>query len=146
MQRLTAAEPHLKFIEYILYNEAAIREAVEEARLHLPKYEIRNDNAIGDPTASEVIKNLMPVKLIVLDGRKIYHPEKWLEVIDKTRQYCAKHGELYTEIFKSRYGSVYYAHTCELLNINDNKFYRILEKIRHYASLQAAYHHLIYLE
>ena len=77
-----------KLVEYILRNDEAIKNAIVEARL---KQSIGGDTGgsgsghamVSDPTAMAAIKQISRIKSVVLDdGNTVYHPEKWLMVLN----------------------------------------------------------------
>ena len=137
---------YIKKIEYAFFNEKAIREAVYEARSLMKIPEVRNGSSLADPTAAQAIRNLTPVHSINLYGEELRRPEDWLTVIDKTYCWCSRQCETYLKLAKRRYEGVHFAKICATLNLVPEKFFRILEKIRHYAALQASYLQLIRID
>ena len=133
-------------IDYVFFNEEKIRQAVYEARNFHRKPEIPNKNSKGDPTAQEAVKNLTPIKDVIIADKVLSAPELWLDVIDKTRNRCIRRGGRFPEVFQRYYSGEHFANTCFDLELPVNRFYRTLDKIRAYASLWAAWHHLIFID
>ncbi len=144
MQRQPRAdEGYFKKIDYIFYNEAAIREAVLETKNNAARSEITNASSLSDPTAAEAIRKLTPVTAIVLNEKILRYPEHWLEVVENTKSWCRERGETFYIILRDRYNEIETKKTCADLNISADFYYRTLEKIRIHAALVAAYLHLI---
>ncbi len=134
---------YIKKVEYIFYNEKAIRAAVCEARSLIRIPELRNGSGLADPTAAQAIRNLSPVHSVEIEGQELRRPEDWLSVVDKTYNWCARQCETYFKVARWRYEGLHFVKICATLDLVPEKFFRILEKIRHYAALQAAYLQLI---
>lgn len=138
---------YIRKIDFVFHNEAAIRAAVEEERMggkYVP--ELRNGSGLPDPTATEAIRNLSPIQSVTIDGQILKYPERWLVVIDKTYNWCRRQGEKYYEVARARYNDEYFVRTCTKLDLTFTLFYRIVERIKMYAALQAAQLNLIYVE
>ena len=86
MERVIPPETY-KFIESKLHNRAGIQWEIENWRLSVKypenKQIIPGAGYIGDPTANQAVKLANP-------PRHIKNCEKWLELIDKTKEYCRK--------------------------------------------------------
>lgn len=136
-------EEYLRKIDFIFYNAGAIRDAVEMEKNKYERPVIFNQSGVSDPTAAVAIRNLTPVKSVFINGKLLRDPEKWLEVVDKTLSWCRRQGETYFELLKHRYNGEYFVKICAKLEIGVDSFYRMLEKIRNYAALQAASRQLI---
>ena len=148
MQRQVNDELYLKKIDFVFYNAGEIKEAVfelKEAR-KAEMAEIRNASYLPDPTVAEVIRRLEPVDAIEIKGYVLRRPEEWLIVTEKTYNWCAKRGKYYLRAVQGRYGGEYYARTCAEAAITVEKYYRIIDKARNYAALQAAQRGLIFVE
>ncbi len=74
-----------RYIDKILRHRAEIETAVDEARNTNNRDTVcKSANTISDPTASEAIKNIAPVKSVTLqNGLHIKQPEKWLGAVHK---------------------------------------------------------------
>lgn len=138
--------PYIKKVEFAFYNEHAIRDAVYEARLDSFTPEVRNGSGLPDPTATAAIKNLVPVAMVLVEGTPVTRPESWLTVVEKTYNWCKNQGQIYYDMAKHRYGGAHFVRICSDLDIVPERFFRMLEKIRNYACLQAAQLNLIYVE
>ena len=145
MQRINGTN-YLRKIEYVFYNEALILEEVYHKKNKAAISEIRNDSNLTDPTAMAAIRNLTPVKSVIINDVKLMDPEQWLEVVEKTRSHCRRNGKVYVEVMHGRYSREDFKETCARLGITPDGYYRTLEKIRNYAALQAAWYHLIEID
>ena len=146
-------EKYFRQIDFIFYHEKQIRDAVTEARISggrdgtISLFPVASANNFSDPTATEAIKNLTPLKFVKLpDGTIIKYPEKWLAVIDKTYSYCKKQNDCRCEIARRRYNNEDYRKTCIDLNISNTTRRRLLELVQIYAALQAVQAGLIRVE
>lgn len=83
----------LQFIEHKFYNYKKIKAAVAEARAEQDAKGGttgggNGHSRVSDPTAAVAIKHATPLACVTIkDGlfdRKIYQPEKWLEIMDYT--------------------------------------------------------------
>ena len=134
-------ETYMRKIDFIFYREKEIREAVNQARLNMTTggtLRLINATGIPDPTATQAVRNLTPLKTVVISGGEtIEYPESWLEVIDKTYKYCEMQKDCRLEVARRRYRSEDYRKTCRELNIADTTRRRLLELVQIYAALQA---------
>ena len=150
MQRVRSNDiPGLPKIEYVFYNERQIRSAVTELK-NAGKVSNetgrRSVNKFSDPTGSAAVKNLTPLKMILLNEKILYNPEQWLEVVDRTLNFCRRRGDIFLNVFRGRYSGEHFAKTCAKSEIGVDTFYRVLEKIRYHAALVAASLQLIFIE
>lgn len=141
----------------MFYHEREIRKAVEDAREERETPDIRNGSGLPDPTVGEVIRRLTPVKSVfiggneieingqmtVVDAVEVKYPERWLTVIDKTYAWCKRQAGCHYEAARKRYLGQGYVAICMALNISQNVFFSLIEKIRMYAAIQAAQLNLI---
>ena len=134
-------ETYMRKIDFIFYREKEIREAVYQARLNMTAggaLRLINATGIPDPTATQAVRNLTPLKSATLSGGEIIdYPERWLEVIDKTYKYCEMQKDCRLEVARRRYRLEDYRKTCRELNISDTARRRLLELVKIYAALQA---------
>lgn len=84
-------EPQLKKVEKYFINRKRIQAKVDELkaeRVAKGSHEGGGGSGISDPTASEAMKNVEPIKFITLDEgayeEVIYQPIEWLEVVSET--------------------------------------------------------------
>ena len=135
-------EYYFKQVDFIFYREKQIKDAVFEKRngnkeSSLPMISLFSSGT-SDPTASKAVRNLTPLKFVVLkDNVIIKFPEKWLEVIEKTYSWCKRQPDCHYEVARRRYNNEDYRKTCIDLHISNPTRHRILEKVRIYAALQA---------
>jgi len=134
---------YIKKVEYVLYNELEIREKVLEAKNKAALPAVRNGSQISDPTAAEAIRNLEPVKAILIDNQLLMEPEKWLEVIERTRDWCRRHGEKFYRIMRGKYCRESVSAVCQELGITGDNYRSAVEDIRNYAAMWAAWYHLV---
>ena len=136
-------EKYFRKIEYVFYNEAEIRELVQEEKLRIIRHEI-SGGSLSDPTAAQVLKDSTPVNVILIGKALLRYPEHWLEVVDLTKQWCEDCGDDFYQIMKRRYGfREEIKKTCANLSISADFYYKVVDKIKMHAALLAAYLHLI---
>lgn len=144
LPRNSRAEGYVKKIEYVLFNREKIIEEVTETKLRRIYPEVKAQSGQGDPTATEAFKNLTPLESVVVDNQILYKPEQWLDVADKTFNWCQSSGDIFSKIYIDRYDNKkYFVQTITQLEIGVDTYYKILGKIRTRAALIAAWHHLI---
>ena len=81
--------PNKQLIKKIFAHNHMIRKAIKEARMERPKNRISvpSHAFISNPTENQAIKNLTPLgKIVCEDGFSVYRPEKWVEIIDQTKE------------------------------------------------------------
>lgn len=137
-------ESYFRQVDFIFYREKQIRDAVFEKRNAsrddsislFPIAEV--SGRISDPTSAKAIKNLTPLKFVVIsDGVIIKSPERWLEVIDKTYAWSRRQTDCRYEVARRRYNNEDYRKTCIDLHISNTTRTRLLETVKTYAALQA---------
>ena len=96
-------QDYFKKIDFIFHNERKIRRLVYENRNDCVKPEIRNGSGLSDPTANDAIKNLTPLPSITICGEVLKFPESWLEVIDKTYNWCKRQSVTHFESLRRKY-------------------------------------------
>ena len=65
----TSRPGYYRKIDFVFYNEQAIRDAIEDAREGARPRTERNGSGVGDPTASTAIRNITPLISVKLgDG------------------------------------------------------------------------------
>ena len=133
MQR-TRTKGYVRKIEFVFYNEKLIREAVLNAR-NRPRQLGRNGSGIGDPTGSQAIRNVTPLRSVTVKGELLDRPEDWLRVVDATYVWCDYDRLI---VARDRYNGVDYRLTCAKLSISGKTYYNFLDDVRVYASLCAA--------
>lgn len=112
--------------------------AVAEIRADDGRPHIRQRIEDSDPTAAQVIRNLTPIKKVMIDcEQSIEYPERWLIVIDKTWSWAKAQHDCRYEVARRRYAKEDYRKICFELYISRQTLDRLLEKVRMYASLQA---------
>lgn len=128
---------YIRQIEYVMYHEGAIREAIREAREYTAAPEIRNGSGLSDPTASAAIRAIMPLKSVEVMGEELKNPERWVEVVDKAYGWSRRQEDYVYEVARRRYRGEFYRKTCRELAISESLYYGTIERFRIYAALQA---------
>ena len=109
-------EDYMRQIDFIFYREQEIREAVFRAKRNSPltsSFVVAREGKLSDPTAILAVSNLTPLRSVITnDGDEIQRPEQWLEVIDKTYNYCGKCDDCRLEVARRRYRREDYRITC----------------------------------
>lgn len=121
-------------LEFVFHNEKAIREAVRDARNYHEKTG-KNGRGIGDPTASQAIRNITPLRSVRIRDENLEWPEDWLRVVDATYAWCDMDRLI---VAKDRYSGVDYRKTCAKLNISGTTYFALLKDIRTHAAFCAA--------
>lgn len=141
------ADSHIRKIEFVLFNESAIRAAVTDARAgtrYVP--EVPGGGSVSDPTAAVAVKNMTPLLSVMVNGSELDHPEEWLEVVGKVYLWCKRQDPLYYEVASRRYRKEHFVKICMELHLSQPNFYQIMERVRTYAALQAAQRGLIHVD
>lgn len=137
-QRQRSSEPYFRKIDFVFYNEGKIRVAVAEMRLDDGRPRIPQKIELSDPTTSQALRNLTPIKSVVLNcEQSLEYPERWLIVIDKTWQWAKSQDDCRYEVARRRYSHEDYRQTCRELQIANSTRRRLLDYFRMYASLHA---------
>ena len=131
-----------ELIEFVFYHEKEIKQAVFEKREDgcLPKTGGGGSGhcRVSDPTAQNAIRKALEVPAVMIEygaktcGRRnsltLRHPEKWLKVIQYTRDYF--NGTASGALFKMRYAEcLTRQEICEALKINKPRFFSLTGKI-----------------
>ena len=132
-QRRTGSE-YIRKIDFVFYNEKRIKEAVLDAR-NAPRQAGRNGSGVGDPTASEAIRNATPIRSVRIGQSELERPEDWIRVVRVTYEWCDRDRLI---VARDRYSGVDYRETCAKLCISDTTRRAMLQDVRHHASLCAA--------
>lgn len=131
-----ANNPCFRMVDFILYNEQAIKTAVyHERNDHKPNYKSRKP-AYSDPTATEAIYQVEPLRNVILPtGEKVSHPEKWLEWTVKLYRAV---NELQYALIISRYKErELYCKFCKKNGVSQATYNNLLRDIRIYGVLIA---------
>lgn len=135
-----------ELIEFVFYNEKEIKQAVFERREDgcLPKTGGGGSGHCftNDRTAQEAIRRILDVPAVVIEygaktcGRRnsitLRHPEKWLKVIQYTRDYF--NGTASGALFKMRYAEcLTRQEICENLKINKPRYFAMLGSVIKFA-------------
>jgi hypothetical protein len=137
-----AAKQYFKTIDFILFNEKRIRDAVYAARNDIQRCEVHG-SGVGNPTESAAIQNIMPLRSVKVGTSYLGWPEEWLRVVDATRLYCSNDMDM-TIVLSDYYGAKEgYSRVCAKLSISANTLSRLKNEIRYQAALCAANLNLI---
>ena len=135
-----------ELIEFVFYHEKDIKQAVFERREDgcLPKTGGGGSGHCftNDRTAQEAIRRILDVPAVVIEygaktcGRRnsitLRHPEKWLKVIQYTRDYF--NGTASGALFKMRYAEcLTRQEICENLKINKPRYFAMLGSVIKFA-------------
>lgn len=135
MQQRQARDKNVRKIEYMIRHEKQIAEAVQEAKL-APRGHTGGDHVghsyIPDPTAAQALRIADEIPAVLVDGRKVYWPERWLTVIHAVREWCGQ-DSIRAEIFKRRYSGESYLSTCYTLHISQTTYSVMMFEIRNFA-------------
>lgn len=140
MQQREARDHNVRKIEWAIRNERRIAEAIEESRLAPGGYTGGGPSGhsyVSDPTAAQAIRATVEVRSVMIDGRRLEWPERWLDVISAVRNWCGK-DTIRAEIFKRRYKGDSYLSTCHKLHIAERTYHYALHDIRVFAVQCAA--------
>ena len=123
-------------VEWHLFHEKEIRQAVDEARLDVASTGAGSSAIISSPTESAALRNITPLSKVVLsDGSEVVKPELWLLAIKKI---YAGLDKKQTTIARKRYRQgESYTRTCMSLEISQNTYFHTLNSIRSYAVVVA---------
>ena len=125
---------YYKKIDFVFFNEKRIRDAVNDERYGVKARTERNGSGMGDPTASEAIRNITPLISVRLGDGSLEFPEHWLKVIDATKLW-AQGDRLVVAL--DYYAGEIWKITAAKLSISMPTYYRLLDDVRNYASLCA---------
>lgn len=128
-----------KKIDFVFFNEQKIR----LARLDHIKPLLRNSSGLSDPTARDAIENLNPISQITICGKILKFPETWLNIVNKTYDWCKKLSFSLFAAVRRKYFSEHYLSICRDLHISVTTFHSFVNRARQYAALQAVQSHLI---
>jgi hypothetical protein len=130
---------YFKKIDFVFFNAGKIKEAVEEAK-YKPIEHSENGSGVGDPTATQAIHNIMPIRFVTVDGNRLEWPEAWLRVYDITYKKCT---DLLLDVLNAYYLGEDYKKTCDKLNISQSTHSRLKGQFRHIQELCAVQEGLI---
>lgn len=112
--------------------------AVSDMRADDGRPHIRRKLEESDPTAAQAIRDLTPIKKVMIDcDQSIDYPEQWLIVMDKTWSWAKAQNDCRYEVARRRYAKEDYRQTCRELYISDRQRRRLLDLVRIYAALHA---------
>lgn len=125
---------YYKKIDFVFYNEDAIRQAIEDERSDCGYTAGRNGSGVGDPTASTAIKHMTPLRLVHFGTFELEWPEHWLNVIAMTKRWAPTDTLIV--------GIDFYANTprdvtMAKLTISKTTYYRLLDAFVEHAALIA---------
>ena len=125
---------YFKKIDFVFYNRGKIKRAVEEARIDKGNKSSKG-SGVSDPTAAVVLNNLSPLRFVVIDGRRLEYPERWLKLVDLVYAKATEMGrELLDGLYIRQESS---RKTYERVNIEQSTFSRYWRDLRHVQELYA---------
>lgn len=127
---------YAKTVEWYLFREKEIKQAVAEARLDVAFTGNTRSAVISSPTENAALRNIEPLQKVVLsDGTEVFKPEQWLLAIKRIYEGLDKKQKT---IAKKRYRQgESYIKTCLNLTISQNTYFNTLTAIRNYAVVLA---------
>lgn len=125
---------YFKKIDYVFHNVHKIREAVRDARADRGAVE-KNGSGVGDPTAAQAMRDIMPLKSVEIDGEPLEKPEAWLQVVDAVYGWC---DFTHTVIMADKYAGEDYRRTCVKLSISQSTHSKYWHDIREWQRLATA--------
>ena len=132
---------YIRIVDFAFFNEKNIREAILDARNDVGHVG-RNGSGIGDPTATQAIKNATPIRFVNIHGTRVERPESWIQVIDSTREWFSFDNEKRI-ILHDMYSGADWRQTCAVLSISKSTLFLFRSEIRQHAALCAANLNLI---
>lgn len=127
---------YIRVVEYIFSNEKKIRDAVFAARNDIQRCQVRG-SGVGNPTESAALNNVTPLRLVQIDGDDLRWPEKWLTVIDATRENFRYDNER-TVIMADMGARIDYRMTCAKLTISKSTLFEMRQDVLQYGAMCAA--------
>jgi len=125
-------------IDYVFYNEGEIRKAVRDKKADPGVHHGKGPSSggyVSDPTASAALHEIMPIKAVVVDGKRLEKPEKWLRVVSETYSHLK---DQQCQIVRSRFRGDSYQVTCMDCHISPATYNRTISDARMYAAAVAA--------
>lgn len=130
------ADKRIRTVEWVLYNEQVLRVAVEEER------ERETVDTGKDPTARTAVRHATPIKSLMVEGKEILKPEKWLHMLELVHEHIPK-GDM-KNVLQARYKRrEHYRVTCRKLCMSQSKYQNTIRRIREYAQMVAIQEGLI---
>lgn len=138
-------EGALRSVRWHIANYHNIRKAVCEKRLEMKRRsgasERRSQGFVSDPTQTEALKNLTPLKSVNIPGGEAQQPEAWLAAIDKVMGKLEHHDQRIIEV------SFWEHHTwqasVDALNMDKMTYYRRRDKLMTLFAIECAARGLI---
>lgn len=138
-------EGALRSVRWHIANYHNIRKAVYEKRLEMKRKsgapERRSQGFVSDPTQTEALKNLTPLKSVNIPGGEVQQPEAWLAAIDKVMGKLEHHDQRIIEV------SFWEHHTwqasVDALNMDKMTYYRRRDKLMTLFAIECAARGLI---
>lgn len=138
-------EGALRSVRWHIANYHNIRKAVYEKRLEMKRRsgapERRSQGFVSDPTQTEALKNLTPLKSVNIPGGEVQAPEAWLAAIDKVMGKLEHHDQRIIEV------SFWEHHTwqasVDALNMDKMTYYRRRDKLMTLFAIECAARGLI---
>lgn len=127
---------YIRVVEYIFSHEKKIRDAVYARRNDIQRCEVRG-GGIGNPTETAALNNVTPIFSVQIDGNDLRWPEKWIAVIDATRDNFRYDNERMV-IISDMSGCIDYRLTCAKLTISQSTYYHMRQDILQFAAMCGA--------
>lgn len=131
--------PYFKKIDWVFYNERAIRAIVLDIRNGVNDHE-SNGSGVSDPTAAQAIRNVTPIRSIHLYGCRLEWPEAWLHVTDMVRTLL---DTPLRKVMEGHYRRQTQVRMTQEVNVNQSTVSKMWREIRHVQELCAVQEGLI---
>lgn len=138
-------EGALRSVRWHIANYHNIRKAVYEKRLEMKRRsgapERRSQGFVSDPTQTEALKNLTPLRMVTISGGEVQKPEAWIAAIDKVMSMLDHHDQRIIEV------SFWEHHTwqasVDALHMDKMTYYRRRDKLMTLFAIECAARGLI---
>lgn len=138
-------EGALRSVRWHIANYHNIRKAVFEKRLEMKRKsgapERRSQGFVSDPTQTEALKNLTPLKSVNIPGGEVQAPEAWLAAIDKVMGKLEHHDQRIIEVSFLEHHT--WQASVEALNMDKMTYYRRRDKLMTLFAIECAARGLI---
>ena len=118
-------------IDYLFYHEDEIRRKIRDARRDRPRGSLLVKpcgKSVSNPTLSQVISKLMPLRFVAMDdGKLLRNPESCLKAIESTYSQSTPQE---SNIAKMKYRGISSQEIIARLDISLWQFYRVMNRFR----------------
>ena len=137
----------LRSVKWHVKNYEDIKREIVNVRLEQKRRsgapERRSMGFVSDPTQSEAIKNLTPLRTITVNNYTVKRPEQWIEAINKVMGGLSREEQKFVEVSFWKAHSWRYA--IDELHMDKDTFYRRRDRIVTLFAIEASSRGLISL-